>query len=162
MSSTVDVTRTPESGEQRRNFTLRHLSAVLVVLALLVTGYMAYTKLSGGSMVCIESGPFDCSAVESSPWARVMGVPTALLGFIAHVLIGSILFLETRSKFFREYGVLMLFGITLFGIMYHSYLIFVSVTIIKALCPWCLTAASIMLIQFIISSIRLRRHLTTA
>jgi uncharacterized membrane protein len=162
MSSTVDVTRTPESGEQRRNFTLRHLSAVLVLLALLVTGYMTYTKLSGGSMVCIESGAFDCSKVESSPWARVMGIPTAMLGFTAHIIIGSILLLETRSAFFKQYSPLILFGVTLFSIMYHSYLIYVSVFIIKALCMWCLTAASIMFIQFIISSIRLRRYLTTA
>src|SRR5437870_2429301 len=109
MASTVDVNRNTENREQRRSFTLRHLSAILVVIALMVTGYMAYTKLSGGSMVCIEAGPFDCSAVESSPWARVMGIPTALLGFVAHLIIGSILLLETRTKFFKEYGVLMLF-----------------------------------------------------
>lgn len=140
---------------------LRTLQLLLVVAGLVVTGYMSYNKLAGLPLQCSETGLINCSVVENSAWARVAGIPTAILGFTAHVMLGAVLLLETRVGFFRQYGVLMLFGIALFGVMYHAYLTYVSLTILKAVCPYCLTAATIMLIQLGVCSVRLKRTLAS-
>lgn len=158
MAST-HVQTTPETRAAGSRLTLRGLQYILVIAALLVTGYMTYSKLAGVPLQCADTEYINCSAVEGSVWAEFMGIPTALLGFLAHLAIGAILVLETRQQVFKDYGVMMLFGITLFGVLYHAYLTYVSATIIKALCPYCLTAFGIMILQLIISSVRLKRTL---
>jgi uncharacterized membrane protein len=158
MSTRVTTkTASSEITPARFRFTLYHLSLLLVVAGLLVTGYMSYTKLAGQPLACAETGMINCSLVENSAWARVLGIPTALIGFTAHVIIGATLLLEKRVDFFRNNAVFILFGFVVFCILYHSYLIYVSVFILKALCPWCLTAASIMLGQLITTTVRMRR-----
>jgi uncharacterized membrane protein len=158
MSSTVNVS--PQSSDQSGfRFRVRHLQFVLVFLALLVTGYMTYNKLVDQPLVCAEVGMINCAVVENSAWARVMGIPTAMLGFMAHTIILALLLLEKRVAFFAENGVLMLFGVTVFGSLYHAYLIYVSFIVLRALCPYCLAAAAIMFVQLIIMSFRLRRSL---
>lgn len=153
------VTSASDSSERGFRFTLWHFSLLLVVIGLLITGYMSYNKLAGQALVCSETGLINCAKVENSAWARIGGIPTALFGFTAHVLIGAVLLLQKRVAFFRENGMILLFGMTLFFIIYHSYLVYVSVFILQALCPYCLAAAATMYTQFITTSIRLRRSL---
>lgn len=162
MASTAEAKRTSAAEPTGYRFTLRHLSLLLVVAGLLITGYMAYNKLAGIPLQCTETGLISCSKVESSAWATILGIPTALLGFIVHLTLGAVILLEPRSAFLKEYGVLILVGITLFGVLYHAYLTFyVSMTVLKALCPYCLAAGAVMLLQFIVSSVRLRRQLAS-
>jgi uncharacterized membrane protein len=61
----------------------------------------------------------------------------AYLGFAAYVTIFVLLLLEKRSTFLHEYGMLAVLGISLFGFMFHSYLTFVSISILQKVCPWC-------------------------
>lgn len=158
MASTV-TSASADSTKRGFRFTLWHFSLLLVVIGLLITGYMSYNKLAGQALVCSETGLINCAKVENSAWARIGGIPTALFGFTAHVLIGTVLLLQKRVPFLQENGMLILFGMTLFFIIYHSYLIYVSVFILEALCPYCLAAATTMYTQFITTSIRLKRSL---
>lgn len=159
MSTTTAEVTSENVAPPRFRIGLRHVSFVLVLFGLIFAGYLSYAKLFNAPVVCIENGPFDCSLVESSAWSRFMGIPVAYLGLGAHLTLGAILLLEKRVKLLTEYGVMLMFALTLFGIMYHSYLIYVSANILKALCPWCLAAAVTMYLQFIVTALRLRRTL---
>ena len=163
--STLDASRmqsTADASLDRRGQLLRSLSLLLVGVGLAVTGYMTYNKLSGQTLPCTNEGLINCAVVENSAWASVLGVPTATWGLLAHLTIGALLLFDRRVGFLREYGLLMLFGLTLFGTLYHSYLIYVSFSILQALCPWCLAAAAVMLAQLIVTGIRLRRSIISA
>ncbi len=164
--STLDASHAPSSAEiqpvDRRGQLLRTLSLLLVVVGLAITGYMTYNKLSGQTLPCTNEGLINCAVVENSAWASVLGVPTATWGLLAHLTIGALLLFDRRIGFLREYGLLALFGLTLFGTLYHSYLLYVSFTILEALCPWCMAAAAVMLCQLIITGVRLRRSLVSA
>lgn len=150
----------PQDDAEREHSTLRTVQILLVVIGLVITGYMSYNKLSGIPLQCSETGLINCSVVENSAWSRVAGIPTALLGFIAHAMLGTVWLLESRGIApFKQYGVLMLFGIALFSVMYHAYLTYVSVNILKALCPYCLAAATTMVFQLGVCSVRLKRYL---
>jgi uncharacterized membrane protein len=157
--SNTQVQTPPATGVRFRFY---HASLLLLVAGLLVTGYMSYAKLAEQPLVCADTGIIDCATVESSAWAYFMGIPTAIWGFSAHVLIGILLLLETRLDFFKQNAPLLLFGVTLFGVIYHSYLIYISLFVLVAICPWCVTAASIMLGQFIITIARIRVALAAA
>lgn len=159
MSTVANTSQTTVETAPRRN-TLRILSFIFVFVALAVSGYLTYAKLTSQTMICIENTSiFNCSLVESSAYARILGVPTALWGFLTYCVILTLLILETRVAFLREYGLLLIFGINLFAFAYHCYLTLTAIFVIKALCPWCLTAHSMMTLLLIVTSIRLWRSL---
>jgi uncharacterized membrane protein len=161
--STAKVAQEGSTQNAGFRIPLRALQFALVVIALCITGYMTYNKFAGQALPCSNTGPVNCEVVENSAWAYILGIPTATWGMAAHLLILAVLVLETRNAFFGTNGVLILFGITLFGVLYHSYLLFyVSIYLLGSLCPWCIAAAICMLLQFIITSIRLRQSTAVA
>ena len=141
---------------------LKLISVILVLIAIGITGYMTWAKIANVPLECNNEGFINCAVVENSAWAYIGVIPTATWGLFAHLMIGSVLLLEGRQNFFTRYGVFMAFGIALFAVMYHSYLIYISVAVLKALCPWCLAAATTMLLQLITTSLRMRNALAAA
>jgi uncharacterized membrane protein len=150
----------PTTGVTQRSW-INQASIVVVVIAMMASGYLSYSKLAAAPMLCVQGGLFNCAVAENSAWSRFMGIPVAYLGFITHVVILTALLLENRVKLFQQYGVFILFGITLFGFFYHCYLTYIAAFVLRALCPWCLTAHSMMTLLFIMACIRLYRSLTT-
>jgi uncharacterized membrane protein len=139
--------------------TLRTLSLVLIVVGLLVTGYLSVAELTETTTVCIESGAFNCDVVQNSAYSKIMGIPVAVLGFATYVVLAVLVGLENRHAFLQEYGVMLVFAITLFGFLYSAWLTYIEFFQLKALCPWCLASAAIMTLLFIVSGLRLRQAL---
>ena len=135
---------------------LKQIITALAIIGLLVSIYMTIYKLTDNDAMCIGSG--GCSVVNSSRYSEVNGIPVAVLGILGYASILALLFLENRPGFFRENGVMMLFGVTLTGFLFTLYLIFVEVALIKAYCPFCLTSQAVMTVIFIFSVIRLVRQ----
>lgn len=161
------VANTPQASTEttpRRRITLWHVSLVLIVFALIVAGYLTYTKIANVSMICPtgETTVFNCSIVESSRYASIVGIPTATWGFATYSIILVLLLLERRVAFLREYGVMLIFGIVLFAFAYHCYLTYTAIFTIGALCMWCLMAHTAITLLLIVTSIRLWRSLKTA
>jgi len=157
--SALEAITPPETRDR-----LRTLSFVLLALALVVTGYLSYTKLTNTTMVCVESGVFNCDAVSSSIYAyfpRGTGIPVAVLGFSTWIVMGAILIFENRISFLRDYGSLLLLAISIFGFLFHCYLTYSSIVFIQALCPWCLTAHTLMTIMMITQGIRVYKSFAT-
>jgi uncharacterized membrane protein len=137
------------------------ITLALCVIAFFITGYLTYTKWAAVQTECPATGIINCEIVLNSAWSSILGIPTSLYGFVAHVIIAGIVILSMRNvEFFVNNKALLLFGFTLFFAIYHSYLIYVSFFILRALCPWCLAAATIMYIHLIMSGLRLRTALT--
>lgn len=158
MATYAEAQLTNEPVRQRR-FTLWHASIVVLLLAMVFAGYLSVVKLTGGQMVCVENSTiFDCGRVENSRWAWFMGIPTAVVGFIWYSLILTVLITEKFIPFMRKSGVVVAFGMALFAFTYHCYLTFTAITVIGALCPWCLAAHTSMTIFLILTTIRLVRH----
>jgi uncharacterized membrane protein len=157
------MTTQPEviSTAPRFQINLRTMSAILIALGLFVSGYLSYVKLTEVPMVCVESGAFNCELVQNSAYSRLFGIPIAWLGFGVYILLGLILFFEERNSFLREYGITLFFGLNLFAFLFSMWLVYAQFVLLQALCPWCLTHEVIITILFVISGIRLKRHLST-
>jgi uncharacterized membrane protein len=138
---------------------LRTLSLVLVVVGIIIAGYLSYTKLANTSTICVEGDAFNCDAVNNSAYSKVAGIPIAYLGLATYLFIGALLLLENRVAFLQEYGIMLLFGVTLFGFMYSMYLVYVQAAILKAFCVWCLGHETVITLLFILTSVRLYRSL---
>lgn len=144
-SSPMDSAVQPAQG---RNW-LWLVSVIFCVIALLTSGYLSWTTLTGTEAICIEGEFLDCSKVEGSIYSKLLGVPVAYLGFVTYAVILALLLLEKRQAFVREYGVLAILGLSLFGFLFHSYLTYISITRLDAICPWCVLTNFSMLIILI-------------
>ena len=158
--STVFPQETP-AGANRR-FNLRNISILLVLAGLFITGYLSYTKLSSTSVACLESSTFNCDAVTNSIYSKFpigTKIDVAYWGFALDLVALALLILERRVSFLRNYGIYLLFGVSLWAFLFHGYLTFMAVTRIQALCIWCLSAHTVMTLLLIVTSIRLYHYL---
>ena len=116
------------------NWPLLLLSGIGIVL----TGYLAWTSFMGAAVSgCAEGG--GCDVVLTSRWATLFGLPTAFWGLMAYAGIGSIAFVRRVDQHW-SYA----FSATFFGFCYSVYLTTVSLLVLEATCPYCLTSLALM------------------
>lgn len=135
----------------------RWISVGLAGLGALVSTYLTYIKFANVAVFCSNVG--DCESVNNSVYSEVAGVPIALFGLGAYLLIAALLVLEDRLAALRDYGPLAVFGLGLTGTLYSAYLTYVELFILNAVCPYCVISAILITGIFILAIVRLRRTL---
>jgi uncharacterized membrane protein len=109
-------------------------------LGILLTAYLSWTALIGsGVQGCAPGG--GCDAVLTSRWATLLGLPTAFWGLLAYSGLAAIAFFVRREDRHWSYAWTAAF----FGVCYSVYLTVVSLTILGAACPYCLTSLALMI-----------------
>lgn len=126
---------------------------ILAILGAVDSAYLLWLKLTGQVAACQNIG--DCEAVNSSRYAEFGGIPIALFGLLAYLLIIALFFLELKFPEWKDSLLLANFGVTFAGTLYSFYLTYVELFILKAVCPFCVVSAVIIVILFIISTLRL-------
>ncbi|MCC7179276.1 MAG: vitamin K epoxide reductase family protein [Acidobacteria bacterium] len=116
------------------NWPLLALSLIGVALA----GYLSWTSWSGGSVQGCSTGS-GCDLVLSSRWATLMGLPTAFWGLLTYFALAATAFLASAARQWR-----LAWTLSFFGVLYSAYLTTVSVTMLGATCPYCLTSLALM------------------
>lgn len=133
------------------------ISLIIALVGLLDSAYLTWLKITHTEAYCI-GGIGDCATVNSSRYSEISGFPIALLGLLAYIVIAGILFLETRHRFFKVNGTMLVFGFSLIGTLYSAYLSYLEATVIRAWCPFCLASAIAISMVFILSMVRLARY----
>jgi uncharacterized membrane protein len=128
--------------------------SILSLAGALDSVYLAWLKFTGSVAACSNIG--DCEAVNNSRYAEFAGVPIALLGVIGYLAILGIALMEMRNPDWKFSLRLAFFGFTLTGTLYSIYLTYIEVAILKAICPFCVLSAVIMVALFIIALYRLQ------
>lgn len=132
---------------------LRIYSLILAVLGLLNSIYLTWVKFTGKYELCGPIG--NCESVNTSQYSEVFGIPIALLGAGAYLVMIISLSLESRGSFWVEYSPIIVFGGSLIGVLYSIYLTYIEVAVLKAICPYCVISAIILVLLLVLSSIRL-------
>jgi uncharacterized membrane protein/thiol-disulfide isomerase/thioredoxin len=141
------------SGPEMRispNYPLLALSGLGMILA----GYLAWTSLGGEAVKGCGVGSA-CDVVLHSKWATLLGLPTALWGFLTYTLLAGIALIERRVH--RHWKAAWI--VSFFGIFYSAYLTTVSLTILNAACPYCLTSLGLMSAIFLVVTLQRPRTL---
>ena len=126
---------------------------VLAGLGLLDSAYLSYVKLINSKVFC--GGSNQCETVNNSPYSEIAGIPIAYLGLGAYLVLGLLLIWETRSRFLGQNGPLIIFGLSLTGVIYSAYLTYIEIAVLHAICPYCVVSAIVITFIFIISIVRL-------
>jgi uncharacterized membrane protein len=112
---------------------LRLAMAVVGVAGLAIAGYLTWTHYAGIRPVCLASG--GCERVQTSSYARLAGVPMALIGVAGYAAILGTLALRGES------GLVLSALAALVGFGFSAYLTYLEVFTIDAVCQWCVASA---------------------
>jgi uncharacterized membrane protein len=69
----------------------------------------------------------------------------------------GLLLTEDRGKFWTEYSPILMFGLTLSAVIYSIYLTYLEIAVLRAVCPYCVLSAAILVVLLVLSSLRLWR-----
>jgi uncharacterized membrane protein len=129
---------------------LRTAGLVLAVLGIGVAGYLVYVHYADVDPVCnIAHG---CHKVQTSEYAKLAGVPVALLGLIGYVVIFLSLVVP-QTEWAR-----MLAALTaLVGFGFSMYLTYRELFTIDAICQWCVLSAVLMTLLAVVTTWRVVR-----
>lgn len=135
---------------------MKKVVVVLASIGFLDAAYLTWVKLANRLAVCAGVG--DCEFVNSSIYSELFGLPIAIYGAAAYLLILLLVLFEDRNAFLVENGPLLVLGLTLAGVLYSAYLTYLELFVLHAICPYCVLSALMMLGLVIASGLRLQQH----
>jgi uncharacterized membrane protein len=123
--------------------------AICCLVGIGVAGYLAYVHYAGVHPLCLASG--GCERVQSSHYAKLAGMPVAVIGVAGYLgILGSLLLAGEAGRSLTALLALIGFGVSV-------YLTYLELFRIRALCQWCVASAVLMTALAILSGVRLVR-----
>ncbi|HWK28159.1 MAG TPA: vitamin K epoxide reductase family protein [Solirubrobacter sp.] len=112
---------------------LRAAAVVVALVGLGIATYLTIVHYAGSSPVCaIAHG---CATVQKSDYAKLAGIPVAVLGVIGY--LGILACLVRDSEATRTAAAFLAIG----GLGFSGWLTYVEVAKIDAICIWCVGSA---------------------
>lgn len=106
-------------------------AAILVALTgVALAGYLTWVHFDEAALVCVAGG--GCETVQESEYAEIGGVPVALLGLGAYVVLLGLLVWDSGT------ARLAAATLALVGFLFSTYLLALQLFVIDAVCAWCL------------------------
>jgi len=132
---------TPAVVVDRDAARLRVLRIVMVVLGLIGLGVATYLTAAhyAGFVVACTTAHNSCEQVQQSAYAKIAGVPVALLGAIGY--LGILITLLAPE---REATRLATLGLVIFGWGFSMYLTYREAFTLHEYCEWCLSSAGVL------------------
>ena len=109
----------------------------MAAAGLVVAGYLTVTKLMGSSAAFCTAGG-GCDAVQSSRYALLLGVPTAFWGALAYAAVGGLAAAGLTATRWQA-----AFAIAAGAVGFSAYLTWISTSVIRALCVYCLASGTV-------------------
>src|SRR6476660_3884228 len=120
----------------------------LAVAGMLVSGYLTYSAWQE-QLVAFCSQGSGCDVVLNSNWSKLLGMPTSFWGFLTYALLAAIAWNKRTTSQWQ-----FAWFVSLFGVLFSLYLTIISLFVLKAACPYCLTSLGLMTAIFIITTIQ--------
>ena len=132
------------------------LSTVLCGFGIVVSGYLASKRLTGGSLACTRWA--QCDAVNNSLYSKFLGIPVSFIGLVAYgvLLALAVAALRTDGRVQRQLLLLSLLS-SIGGVGFSVYLTYIEIYVIEALCSWCVASAIIITLLAILGVVNVLR-----
>jgi uncharacterized membrane protein len=130
--------------------------AVLALVGFFISLYLlAYSVGLTGTLMC---GVGDCSAVQSSEYARLGPLPVSALGVVGYAVLFllGLMGVQPRYRDSRLVAGLLLVGASM-GFLYSAYLTYLEAAVIGEWCQWCVLSAIVMTLIFLACLPEVRR-----
>lgn len=110
----------------------------IAILGMALTAYLSAAAWRGQAVAGCTAGSV-CDVVLGSRWAKLFGVPTSFWGFLAYATLAAVAFVKRAWLHWK-----LAFIVSFFGVLYSAYLTSVSLLVLEAACPYCLTSFALM------------------
>ena len=127
---------------------------ILSLLGVANAIYLTIIKYANNPQLCIQ-GVGNCWSVNISRYSELFGIPVALLGAITFSFLTVAIWLENSKHSWSKLTIYFEFGVSLFGVMFSAYLTYIELFVIKAVCPFCVLSAIIILLIWLRSLVLL-------
>jgi uncharacterized membrane protein len=127
---------------------LRIAAFVFTLVGIGVAAYLTYVHYAGLEPIC-AGGSHGCERVQSSSYARVGGIPVALLGLVGYVAIAAALLAP------GEQARLAAAALAVTGFGFSAYLTYLELFVIDAICQWCVASAVLLTLLCVVTVWRL-------
>ena len=125
----------------------RFASALLALVGAAVSSYLLWVRETSSTLICATGG---CETVQSSSYSEVLGVPVALLGLAAYLALAATALPRNESVQFAHTA------LALAAAVFSTYLLYVQVELIGAVCDWCLVSDGIVTSLAILALVRMK------
>lgn len=121
--------------------------AVLDLIGLAIATYLASVELAGQLPVC---GPLQgCATVAQSEYSKINGIPVAVYGVGLSLILFSLAMAWRKTNL---YGLLLAhYGLSLAGVIFEAYFMYLQVFVIGAVCVWCTSYGLSLIARFVIA-----------
>ena len=126
---------------------LRLAVGALATTGAAIAGYLVYARSADVTIACTTGG---CETVQNSDYAELAGVPVAVLGLAAYLLLLGVAF--RTGELARLLGAVTAVS----GALFAGYLVYVQLVVIDAICQWCVASDVVMGLLAIACVLRLR------
>lgn len=111
--------------------TLRIFAAALALVGAAIASYLLYVRYSGSAPACAGGG---CETVQRSRYAEIAGFPVAGLGLAGYLgILAAAVASGERARLTQAV-------LSLTAVGFGTYLLFVQLHSIGAVCDWCLAS----------------------
>ena len=133
---------------------MRRAVALISAIGVVVSAYLTWVHYSGNLALCIGVG--GCESVQGSRFAIAGGVPVALIGLGGFALIFAlaVLRLQPAPPVWADVAI---FALSIAATAYVSYLTYIELFVIGAVCPWCVAVAVCAVLVLALVSVELLR-----
>jgi uncharacterized membrane protein len=130
--------------------TKRMIVAALALAGIFLALYLLLYKLGMiGALTCSVGS---CETVNTSKWARFLGIPVAGWGVAWYMATFAIAVASIQGRFADSPGIsLALLVMTTTGLIFSAYLTWLELFVIHAICQWCVVSAILVLVMFVLT-----------
>ena len=128
--------------------TARHVAAFFAAVGTGVSAYLTWVHYSGSLALCVGAG--GCEVVQASRYAMVGVLPVAAIGLGGFSAILGVAL--ARLQWDHPWLDLSMFGLSLAATLYVTYLTYIELFVLGAICPWCATAAACAVAVFVLAA----------
>lgn len=127
--------------------TRRMLTTLVALVGLFVALYLALYKT--GILGTIACGTGGCETVQLSRWSVLLGLPVAAWGVGYYALVFALALASVQDRWADSRGLsLALLLLTAWGVVFSTWLTYLELFVIDAICRWCVVSAVLAVILF--------------
>lgn len=125
------------------------LAALIALAGFFVATYLTLYKL--GVIGTLSCSVGSCETVQLSRWATLLGLPVAAWGVGYYALVFVLTLVGVQERFAESRGIaLALLLLTGWGLIFSTWLTYLELFVIDAICQWCVVSAVLAALLFVV------------
>jgi uncharacterized membrane protein len=130
---------------------------ILAGCGIAVSVYLTAVHFQDSLLVC--TGVSDCETVQNSKYAKLLGIPVAILGLAMYIAALILAVARLARDDLADRATVLLFVMLFAGLLFTAYLTYLELFVIDAICQWCVVSAVITTAMLVLEGSLVRRVL---